>query len=231
MLAADPGDADLAQDGMSWGCHHGVRRSGSWPRFLAAPGDDTATVTAGQVREVVERLITAGHWQPGDPDMWIVANLSYDGPRLALLLADLPVQLRLRLRPTGSCDGGHQPSRPATAARRGMAVSSSSVTRTWTSPAGNGCSRTARTYVAGTSPATRRATDALLRGPGQHRRTQLADRHARAHPQTSAPQGQNSSTLIMRKRSPPDPKSRAFGPHSHDRSQPLIRQGWISRLQ
>lgn len=63
-----------------------------------APGDDTASVTAAQLREVVERLITAGHWQPGDPDIWIVADAGYDGPRLAFLLADLPVKLLVRMR-------------------------------------------------------------------------------------------------------------------------------------
>lgn len=32
-----------------------------------APGDDAATVTADQLRDVVQALITAGQWQPGDP--------------------------------------------------------------------------------------------------------------------------------------------------------------------
>lgn len=63
-----------------------------------APGEDAATVTAGQLREVVERLITAGHWQPGDPHVWIVADAGYDGPRLAFLLADLPVRVVVRMR-------------------------------------------------------------------------------------------------------------------------------------
>jgi len=62
-----------------------------------APGDDAATVTAAQLRDVVERLVAAGQWQPGDPDLWIVADAGYDGPRLALLLADLPVQKKLGL--------------------------------------------------------------------------------------------------------------------------------------
>ncbi len=63
-----------------------------------APGDDAATLTARQLREVVQRLITAGQWQPGDPDMWIVADAGYDGPRLAFLLADLPVRMLVRMR-------------------------------------------------------------------------------------------------------------------------------------
>jgi DDE superfamily endonuclease len=63
-----------------------------------APGDDAATVTSRQLREVVQRLIAAGHWQPGDPDIWIVADAGYDGPRLAFLLADLPVRMLVRMR-------------------------------------------------------------------------------------------------------------------------------------
>jgi hypothetical protein len=63
-----------------------------------APGDDAATVTAAQLRDVVERLITAGQWRPGDKDIWIVADAGYDGPRLAFLLADLPVQMLVRMR-------------------------------------------------------------------------------------------------------------------------------------
>jgi hypothetical protein len=63
-----------------------------------APGDDTATITAAQLRDVLRRLITAGQWRPGDPDIWIVADAGYDGPRLAFLLADLPVQVLVRMR-------------------------------------------------------------------------------------------------------------------------------------
>lgn len=62
------------------------------------PGDDTATVTAAQLREVVERLIAAGQWRPGDKDIWIVADAGYDGPRLAFLLDGLPVQMLVRMR-------------------------------------------------------------------------------------------------------------------------------------
>jgi hypothetical protein len=34
-----------------------------------APGDDAATVTAGQMRELVERLVSAGQWHSGDPEI------------------------------------------------------------------------------------------------------------------------------------------------------------------
>src|SRR4051812_23657250 len=63
-----------------------------------APGDDAATVTAGQLRQVVERLVAAGQWRCGDPDILIVADAGYDGPRLAWLLRDLPVQVLARMR-------------------------------------------------------------------------------------------------------------------------------------
>ncbi len=63
-----------------------------------APGDDTATVTARQLRELVERLITAGQWQAGDPEVLVIADAGYDAPRLAHLLRDLPVQVLARMR-------------------------------------------------------------------------------------------------------------------------------------
>jgi hypothetical protein len=63
-----------------------------------APGDDAATVTAAQLRDVVTRLIAAGHWSAGDPDILVVADAGYDGPRLAWLLRDLPVQVLARMR-------------------------------------------------------------------------------------------------------------------------------------
>jgi hypothetical protein len=62
-----------------------------------APGDDAATVTAAQLRRVVTDLIAAGQWRPGDPDILIVADAGYDGPRLAFLLADLPVAVLVRM--------------------------------------------------------------------------------------------------------------------------------------
>ncbi|WP_323137392.1 NF041680 family putative transposase [Streptomyces sp. NBC_01619] len=63
-----------------------------------APGDDTATVTSQQLRELIERLITAGQWQAGDPDILVIADAGYDAPRLAFLLRDLPVQVLARIR-------------------------------------------------------------------------------------------------------------------------------------
>lgn len=63
-----------------------------------APGDDAATVTAQQVRQVVAHLLQAGHWRPGDPQILLVADAGYDGPRLAFLLRDLPVAVLVRMR-------------------------------------------------------------------------------------------------------------------------------------
>ncbi|GAA1501846.1 hypothetical protein GCM10009760_64750 [Kitasatospora kazusensis] len=74
----------------------------SWVGLLDAvrlgPADDATAVTATQLREVVERLIAAGHWYPGDPDILIVMDAGYDVTRLAHVLADLPVELTGRLR-------------------------------------------------------------------------------------------------------------------------------------
>ena len=55
-------------------------------------------VTAAQVRDVITRLIGAGHWREGDPAILVVFDAGYDVTRLAYLLADLPVQLLGRLR-------------------------------------------------------------------------------------------------------------------------------------
>ncbi|GAA1222404.1 hypothetical protein GCM10009665_10790 [Kitasatospora nipponensis] len=74
----------------------------SWVAPLDAvrlrPGDDLAAVTAAQLRDLVERLISAGQWSPGDPSVLIVADAGYDVMRLAYLLRDLPVEILGRLR-------------------------------------------------------------------------------------------------------------------------------------
>jgi DDE superfamily endonuclease len=74
----------------------------SWTAVLDAvrlgPDDDETEVTAAQVREVVTRLIEAGHWCDGDLRIVVVFDAGYDVTRLAYLLADLPVELLGRLR-------------------------------------------------------------------------------------------------------------------------------------
>ncbi|WP_371100813.1 NF041680 family putative transposase [Streptomyces sp. PU_AKi4] len=82
-----------------------------------APGDDTATVTARQLHELVERLIRAGQWQTGDPDILIVADAGYDAPRLAFLLRDLPVQVLARMRSDRVLRRPVPPRRPGTMGR------------------------------------------------------------------------------------------------------------------
>ena len=74
----------------------------SWTAVLDAvrlgPHDDATAATASQLRDVVTRLITAGHWRPDDPQIEIVMDSGYDVTRLAFVLADLPVVLTGRLR-------------------------------------------------------------------------------------------------------------------------------------
>jgi DDE superfamily endonuclease len=74
----------------------------SWTLPLDAvrlgPADDATEVTAAQVRGVIGRLIAAGHWQEGDPDIIVVLDTGYDLTRLAWLLAGLPVDVTGRLR-------------------------------------------------------------------------------------------------------------------------------------
>jgi DDE superfamily endonuclease len=82
-----------------------------------APGEDAATATAAQLRQTIERLIAAGHWRTGDPGIWIVADAGYDGPRLAYLLADLPVQILVRMRSDRVLRRAAPPWEPGTAGR------------------------------------------------------------------------------------------------------------------
>src|SRR6266851_1018405 len=74
----------------------------SWTAVLDAvrlgPDDDETEVTAAQVRDVVARLIEAGHWREGDPGILVVFDAGYDIARLAYLLAGLPVEVLGRLR-------------------------------------------------------------------------------------------------------------------------------------
>ena len=66
----------------------------SWTAVLDAvrlgPDDDETAVTAAQVRDVITRLIEAGHWREGDPAILVIFDAGYDMARLSFLLADLP---------------------------------------------------------------------------------------------------------------------------------------------
>ncbi len=74
----------------------------SWTAVLDAirlgPDDDVAEVTAAQVREVITRLIEAGHWRDGDPPVLVIFDAGYDPMRLAYQLTGLPVEILGRLR-------------------------------------------------------------------------------------------------------------------------------------
>jgi hypothetical protein len=74
----------------------------SWTAILDAvrlgPLDDLTTLTAGQVRDVVDRLRQADQWRQGDPPILVVFDAGYDIVRLAWLLQDVPVIVAGRLR-------------------------------------------------------------------------------------------------------------------------------------
>jgi hypothetical protein len=93
----------------------------SWTAVLDAvrlgPGDDEAALTAGQVRDVVTRLIAAGHWRAGDPAILIIFDAGYDVPRLACQLSGLPVELLGRLRSDRVMQLPAPPRRPGAAGR------------------------------------------------------------------------------------------------------------------
>src|SRR5205807_9437538 len=80
----------------------------SWTAVLDAgrrgPADDEAVVTAGQVRDVVTRLIEAGHWRAGDPAILIVFDAGYDAPRLAWQLSACPSSCPAGCARTGCCN-------------------------------------------------------------------------------------------------------------------------------
>ena len=108
----------------------------SWTLPLDAvrlgPADDATAVTAVQLRDVIARLIAAGRWKPGDPDIIIVLDAGYDLTRLAWLLADLPADVTGRLRSDRVMyfPAPPLPARPAPA-RRSFTVRFGATTRIW----------------------------------------------------------------------------------------------------
>ena len=116
----------------------------SWTLPLDAvrlgPADDATEVTAAQVREVTGRLIAAGHWRQGDPDILVVFDSGYDLTRLAWLLRDLPAEVagRLRSNRVMHFPAPQRPARPAgTGGRRPRhgAVLKLADPLTWPAPA------------------------------------------------------------------------------------------------
>lgn len=49
------------------------------------PGADVAAVTTAQLRELVDRLVAADQWKPGDPEVLVVLDAGYDAPHIAHL--------------------------------------------------------------------------------------------------------------------------------------------------
>ncbi|WP_328505491.1 transposase [Streptomyces sp. NBC_00391] len=95
----------------------------SWVALLDAvrlgSADDATLLTAAQLRGVVKRLMQAGHWRPGDPEILIVINAGCDVTYLSHALADLPVVLvghlrsdRVMLRAPGPAHFGPKGGRP-----------------------------------------------------------------------------------------------------------------------
>jgi hypothetical protein len=104
----------------------------SWTAVLDAirlgPDDDDIAVTAAQVRDVIIRLIDAGHWREGDPEILVIFDAGYDLARLVCLLAGLPAQVLGRLRSDRVMQLPAPPRQPAT--RAGPA----STAGNWPSP-------------------------------------------------------------------------------------------------
>lgn len=73
----------------------------SWCRLLDAlrrgPADDAAAITAAQLRDVIERIIAAGHWSQGAPDLLIVADAGYETTRYGTATAQAWDRLHPRL--------------------------------------------------------------------------------------------------------------------------------------
>jgi hypothetical protein len=96
----------------------------SWALPLDAvrlgPADDATEVTAAQLRDVVRRIIAAGQWKEGDPDILAVLDAGYDLTRLAWLLDGLPVDVTGRLRSDRvmHCPASPLPARPASTGGR-----------------------------------------------------------------------------------------------------------------
>src|SRR6266576_1942145 len=113
----------------------------SWTLPLDAvrlgPADDATAVTAAQIREVTGRIIAAGHWRDGDPDILVVFDAGYDLTRLAWLLRDLPVEVTGRLRSDRVMYFPAPPRRPGTGGRplRHGAALKLADQRSWPVPA------------------------------------------------------------------------------------------------
>ena len=127
----------------------------SWTRLLDAvrlgPDDDLAAVTAAQVRGVIERIIAAGHWHDGDPDIMVIFDAGYGRPGWPGCSGTSPCRCSGGWAPTGCCGRRRRPAGPARWARPcGTAASSSSQM----TPPAPGRTCTPRRRPPGTGPQT-----------------------------------------------------------------------------
>src|SRR3954454_12092670 len=125
----------------------------SWTALLDArrlhPAEDATAVTADQLRAVVDRLQTTGHWSAADPPMLVVCDAGYDVCRLAYLLADLPLQLIGRIRAdrvmlTAVAPPPPEGRPPTGRPRRHGAVMTLADPGSWPAPSTRSTSETAR---------------------------------------------------------------------------------------
>lgn len=122
----------------------------SWTLPLDAvrlgPADDATEVTARQVREITQRIIEAGHWHDGDPDILVIFDAGYDLTRLAWLLRHLPVEVLGRLRSDRVMyfpAPGREPGTNGRPVRHGAALRLADA-RTWPEPAAATSTETTR---------------------------------------------------------------------------------------
>ena len=123
-------------------------------------------MTAAQVREVAERIIAAGHWRDGDPDILVVFDAGHDLTRLAWLLRDLPVEVLGRLRSDRVMYFPAPPRLPGTNGRplRHGAAFKLAGPGTWPAPAAATCTQTTR-Y--GTPPSCGAVTGSARSSPSR----------------------------------------------------------------
>ena len=165
----------------------------SWTALLDAirlgPGDDETTVTAAQLREMVERLRAAGHHKDGDLPILIVLDAGYDVTRLAFLLADLPVELLGRMRSDRVLHFPPPPQPPGKAGRKPRHGAEFKFTdeSTWPAPAHTTISATSRygQATARSGPAAPPAEPTLGLGRPPRRRPPGHLRHG--HPLAGRP--------------------------------------------
>ena len=98
------------------------RGRSSWTALLDAvrlgPADDLTTVTAAQVREVTGRIIAAGHWRDGDPDILVIFDAGYERRGWPGCCKTCQCRCSAGWAPTGCCTSRRHLASPARWAAR-----------------------------------------------------------------------------------------------------------------